>query len=178
MASLQAALRTAGVSSAPEAKLEQPDLSRFAGRPPSNVLKRETLWQNGVIEIAIPKGVRKGIVENGDETINFLQFARDVTPRGKVNIFVHTDNERLAGTTITAQAEIIRKDLGDGRSFLYIDLKPVDVPATHRLIVEPKLNLSIPPSEVVFQAQTPQPLEGIVVIAPAKPPKIKKEQAQ
>ncbi len=129
------------------------------------VIKRESLWRGGIVEIKIPLVCREGMTND----LHFIQFARTVKG-GLINFFVRDENPiQHCGRTITAEAEILRKEYADGRSFVYVDLRPApDKAATLRLIVEQKLNLSVPRNEVLFAAQTTLPLEGIVVISTRK----------
>src|SRR3990167_7062365 len=131
MASLQTALRSAGLSSAPDA----PEEPKIQVRQPVAVLKRELLWSGGIIEIKIPAVCREGAFED----IKFIQLARFVKG-GVVNFFVHNQKPTLyCGKTITASVEVLCKKYADGRAFLYVDLRPITKPATHRLVVEPRL---------------------------------------
>ncbi len=144
-------------------------------RTPTPVKERKLLWSDGVVEVNIPKVVRASAFDDGEKKIPFIQFARLVTG-GVINFFIHTDNpDTFAGKTITANVKVYRREHEDGRSFLYVDLEPVDQPATRRLVVEPKFNLSMRASEVIRQTQTPAPLQGMVVIAKLKEAKEKKE---
>src|SRR3989344_2151247 len=90
-------------------------------RQPVAVLKRELLWEGGIIEIKIPAICREGAFEER----KFIQFAKFVKG-GVVNFFVHDDNPtQHCGKTITASVQVFRKEHADGRSFLYVDLKPI-----------------------------------------------------
>lgn len=130
------------------------------------VTKRESLWRDGVISIKIPSVCREGAFQD----IHFIEFARFVKG-GAVHFYVRSDDPtQHCGKTITAEVEVMCKDLADGRSYLYVDLRPTTERPTHRLIVEPRLNLSVPQGQTLFQFQTPAPLEGIVVIAKPKSP--------
>lgn len=141
---------------------------------------RTLLWSGGIVELKIPSTIKTTAIDLDGRSLSFAQFARNIRG-GVVNIFVHTDEPATyAGRRIAGEVEVWKKVLADGRSFIYIDIKPVDrVPAlciaTHRLIVEQKLDLSVHPNEVVFSVQTPSPLEGIVVIATLKVEKSKVE---
>ena len=156
MASLQSALRSAGLSTAPDV----PEQPRVQVRQPVAVLKRETLWEGGIIEIKIPAVCREGALEN----IKFIQFPR-LVKGGVINFFVHDDNPaQHCGKTITASAQVFRKEHADGRSFLYVDLRPTTAPATHRLTVMDAIPgvTGWAPAATVFL--TPTPLQGAVVI--------------
>lgn len=153
MATMQSALRSAGLSSAPDL----PEQPKIQVRQPVAVFKRELLWKGGIIEKKIPAVCREGAFEN----IKFIQFAWFVKG-GVVNFFVHDDDPtRHCRKTITASVEVFRKEHADGRSFLYVDLRPIIKPATHRLVVEPRHVFDIRDA-VVFQ--TPTPLQGTIVI--------------
>ena len=157
MASLQTALRSAGLSSAPDV----PEEPRVQVRQPVDVLKRELLWDGGIIEIKIPAVCREGAFEN----IKFIQFIRQVKG-GVINLFVHDDNPaQHCGKTITASVQVFRKEHADGRSFLYVDLRPITKPATHRLVVEPRLVYDLK-NAIVYH--TALPLQGTVVITELK----------
>ena len=88
-----------------------------------------------------------------------------------VNLFVHASNpDKYRGTRIVAEMQVLQKDLEDGRSFIYVDLRPMPsatVP-THKLEV-----MSGPPGVwskhecVAFP--TPLPLQGEVIISPLGP---------
>lgn len=157
MATMQSALRSAGLSSAPDL----PEQPKIQVRQPVAVFKRELLWKGGIIEIKVPVVCREGAFED----IRFVQFIRQVKG-GVVNFFVHNDNPtRHCGKTITASVQVFRKDHADGRSFIYVDLLPTTAPATHRLVVEPRHVFDIKDA-VVFQ--TPTPLQGTVVIKELK----------
>src|SRR3989344_4217751 len=129
-------------------------------RQPVAVLKRELLWQGGIIEIKIPAVCRDGAFED----IKFIQFARFVKG-GVVNFFVHNDNPtQHCGKIITASVQVFRKEHADGRSFLYVDLLPTTAQATHRLTVMdaiPGVTSWTPFATVLL---TPAPLQGAVVI--------------
>ena len=156
MASLQTALRSAGLSSAPDA----PEEPKIQVRQPVAVLKRELLWSGGIIEIKIPPVCRGGAFED----IKFIQLARFVKG-GVVNFFVHSQKPTLyCGKTFTASVEVFCKKHADGRSFLYVDLKPTTAQATHRLTVMdaiPGVTSWAPFATVLL---TPAPLQGAVVI--------------
>ena len=156
MASLQTALRSAGLSSAPDA----PEQPKIQVRQPVAVLKRELLWEGGIIEVKIPAVCREGAFEN----IKFIQFPR-LVKGGVVNVFLHShDTAKYCGKTVTASAQVFRKEHAAGRSFLYVDLLPTTAPATHRLTVmdaTPGVT-SWAPAATVFL--TPPPLQGAVVI--------------
>ena len=127
-------------------------------RQPVAVLKRELLWKGGIIEIKIPAVCREGTFED----IKFIQFARFVKG-GVVNFFVHDDNPaQHCGKTITASVQVFRKEHADGRAFLYVDLRPITKPATHRLVVNPQVSIVYPALCVVLK--TPSPLHGEIVI--------------
>src|SRR4051812_24828663 len=78
----------------------------------------EQLWSGGVIELRVPAKARAGVYDQG------LQFVRN-TLGGVVNMFVHTDDTSCRGKLISAEIKVMMKKMGDGRSFLYFDLKPV-----------------------------------------------------
>lgn len=165
MATLQTALRKAGLSaSSPEAIQIASDLtqdySKIETQQPVAVLKRELLWSGGIIEIKIPGVCREGAFED----IRFIQFARFVKG-GVVNLFVHDDNPtQHCGKVITASVQVFCKEYADGRTFLYVDLRPMTKPATHRLTVMdaiPGVTSWAPTATVLL---TPAPLQGAVVI--------------
>ena len=127
-------------------------------RQPVAVLKRELLWDGGIIEIKIPAVCREGAFED----IKFIQFARFVKG-GVVNFFVHSQKPTMyCGKTITASVQVFRKERADGRAFLYVDLRPITKPATHRLVVNPQVSIVYPALCVVLK--TPSPLHGEIVI--------------
>ncbi len=131
-------------------------------RMPVAVLKRELLWEGGIIEIKIPSVCREGSFEN----LKFIQFARFVRG-GVVNLFLHDDNPtQHCGKTITASVQVYSKEHADGRSFLYIDLRQVTKPATHRLVVEPQHVFDAKDAAVY---RTPAPLQGTIVIKELQP---------
>lgn len=132
-------------------------------RVPSTVTNRQLLWQGGVVEVQIPQDASLGAFMEGGANIAFLQFKRTVKG-GIVNCFLLGGNlEEYRGRKIHAAVEVRRKDLADGRSFLYLDFHPVarDKPITHRLAV-----MSGPADTsgrgVVFP--TPAPIVGYVII--------------
>ena len=158
MATLQTALRSAGLSSAPDA----PEQPKIQVRQPVAVLKRELLWSGGIIEIKIPAVCREAAFEN----IKFIQFARTVKG-GFLNFFLHSqDPTRHCGKTITTSVQVFCKEHADGRSFIYVDLLPTTAPATHRLVVEPRHVFDIKDAAVF---QTPTPLQGTIVIKELNP---------
>ena len=133
-------------------------------RQPVAVLKRELLWDGGIIEIKIPAVCREGAFED----IKFIQFARFVKG-GVVNFFVHNQKPTLyCGKTITASVEVLCKKYADGRAFLYVDLRPITKPATHRLVVEPRLVFDLR-NDTLYHMHTPAPLQGTVIIKELQP---------
>ena len=133
-------------------------------RQPVAVLKRELLWEGGIIEIKIPAICREGAFEER----KFIQFAKFVKG-GVVNFFVHDDNPtQHCGKTITASVQVFRKEHADGRSFLYVDLQPITKPATHRLVVEPRLVFDLR-NDVLYNMMTSEPLQGTIIITELKP---------
>ncbi|OGC86573.1 hypothetical protein A3D70_00855 [Candidatus Adlerbacteria bacterium RIFCSPHIGHO2_02_FULL_54_18] len=138
-----------------------PVLSALA-RQPVAVLKRELLWNGGVVQIKVPAVCREG----GFEDIKFIQFARFVKG-GMVNFFVHDDSPtQYCGKIVTASMQVFRKEHADGRTFLYVDLRPIAKSATHRLVVEPGLVYTLRDA-VVYH--TPAPLQGSIIITKIKP---------
>jgi hypothetical protein len=144
-----------------------------AARVPGTITGRKVLWTGGIIEITVPKVVRAGMFLDNDKDIEipFIQFARTVKG-GMVNLFIHTDTpDAYAGKTIHANLKIHQKDYEDGRSFINIDLEPVEGPPTKRLLIEDRTRLSAPDDSVVFD--TPAPLLARIIIAP---PQLKKAE--
>ena len=133
-------------------------------RQPVAVLKRELLWEGGIIEIKIPAICREGAFEER----KFIQFAKFVKG-GVVNFFVHDDNPtQHCCKTITASVEVFRKEHADGRSFIYVDLQPITKPVTHRLVVEPRLVFDLR-NDTLYHMHTPAPLQGTVIIKELQP---------
>ena len=143
-------------------------------RTPGQITDRKELWIGGTIEITVPAVVRAGVFrdeERGVE-IRFIQFARTVKG-GVVNFFIHTDNPDLyAGKTISADVAIHQKSYADGRSFIYVDLTPVEGSPNKRLIIEDRQHAPTPHG-VVVAFTTPPPLRARIIIAPLKGEKIK-----
>lgn len=131
---------------------------------PKEASSRIRLWNGGTVEMKVPRGAKPGNYGEGAERINFLHFAYTV-PGGVMNFFVHTDEPELyIGKHVTANAEVYRKEVSDGRSFLHIDLIPTDRKPTHKLGIKPqKEGAEYAPHVVVLK--TPPPLKAEIVIS-------------
>lgn len=140
-----------------------------AASSPVAVLERKMLWNGGIITIAVPATAEEGEYPSDAGPNKFVRFAQNVKG-GVVNFFVHdTEPTRLCGTRITAEVEVWQKTLADGREFLYVDLDPTSnaMPVMHRLAVMSCKASDIDGSGLtVFK--TPEPLQGVVVVAPAE----------
>lgn len=130
---------------------------------PTNEATRTLLWSGGVVEMKVFDRAKAGYFGEGDDRIDFIQFAVGV-PGGLVNMFVHsTEYEKYVGKHVIAEATVHRKEFKDGRAFLYVDLLPTDKKPTHWLTARPrKEGATHSPGAVVFK--TPEPLRGEIVI--------------
>lgn len=131
-------------------------------------VKRETVHAGGeVVSLRVPLDAREGSFPSPEGNNPYLQFAQNVRG-GAVNIFVHgTEPARFRGTRVTAKVRVLKKTLADGRSFLHINLLPVQedtVSRTHRLAVMSESDVILEEGFVSFK--TPDPLEGMIVLAP------------
>lgn len=131
---------------------------------------RETLWAGGeVVSLRVPLDAREGSFPSPEGNSRYLRFAQNVRG-GAVNIFVHgTEPARFRGTRVTAEVKVLKKTLADGRSFLHVNLLPVPVQEdtvsrTHRLAVMSESDVILEEGFVSFK--TPDPLEGMIVLAP------------
>ena len=133
------------------------------------VLERKMLWEGGVISIAVPETAEEGEYPSDAGPNKFVRFAQNVKG-GVINFFVHDEEPtRLRGTRITAEVEIWEKTLADGRKFLYIDLDPASqvMPVMHRLAVMSMKKKDVLVQEGFVTCETPMPLVGVIVLAPA-----------
>lgn len=132
----------------------------------TEVLARVLLHADAIVSYQLPKNtqLRSMTLEDG-KVLEYIQFHTNL-PGGVVNIFVHSSDLTLSGTTIRARAEIREKKLANDRSFLYIDLHLVDkaeVP-THKLVV---LSSDFPRQDHWVVFDTPGSIRGfIALIAP------------
>jgi len=122
------------------------------------VKERTLLWNHGTVRVSIPKDAKWGSFEDESVDLHFLQFAPFVKG-GRVNVFVHNATDTMIGKRITASAELWKKTLEDGRSYLYVDLRPSSESKdpTHRMVV-----VSGPTTEE-SAFKTPAPLVGYVL---------------
>lgn len=100
----------------------------------ATVVSREIIHdgieQGIVIEIAVPKKAKRRTFPNGEEGENsYLHFPFHIKG-GMMNLHVRC-NDELQGQTIRAMVQVVRKEMSDGREFVYVDLFPVDAPLTH-----------------------------------------------
>jgi len=133
MASLQTALRSAGLSFAPDA----PEQPKTHVRQPVAILKRELLWSGGIFAVKVPNNARVTQVSNPVGDLSYAQFPQ-LVKGGVVNIHVHTSAPAdIIGKTVKASAKVYRKKHADEREFIYVDFHPVsdDSEVTHRLAV-------------------------------------------
>jgi hypothetical protein len=137
-----------------------------SARVPVPVTSREILYSGAIVKVKVPIGAANGTYPEGDKNIPFLHFSYTIRG-GRVNVFVHTDNSALRGRTITAEVSVLKKMLGDGREYLYIDLLPVasDTPVTHRLAVMSDIVGSWSNDDHLMFA-TPEPLFGLIIFVP------------
>lgn len=133
---------------------------------------RTLLWDGATVSMKIPTDAKEGSypADEDNPPNRFVQFVQNVKG-GVVNFFYHGDNPELAcGTRVIANVEIWRKALPDGRQFLYVDLDPPvkpDAAITHRIAVMSCKASDIDGSSLtVFE--TPEPLQGVVVVAPVE----------
>lgn len=138
------------------------------------VIAREFVFSGPIIEVRVAADARAGVYEHEELTIPYLQFPRAI-PNGRVNLFIHTDQD-LRRRTITAQAEVYMKRLADGREYFYLDLKPVDAAATHRLGILPAGAISSADHPDWKVIETTGPVKALIVFAdpeakfPSPPP--------
>lgn len=144
-----------------------------SAEPVHPVADRETLWTGGIVTMKVPPAANMGCYPKDGDEVPYLQFPRYVRG-GVVNVFVHTDNAALRGTTITAGASIMKKTMIDGREYLYVDLVPVDndVAPTHFLDVVSRGEREPGPDDLCFE--TLGTVDGLVILSAPKPPKPRK----
>jgi hypothetical protein len=134
-------------------------------RAPIAVTNRELLWSGGVIEISVPADAAERRYTEMEDDVHYLQFSRNIKG-GVVNCFVHTNDTSFLGKKITAEIAVMRKTLVDGRTYLYIDLRPVERTTiiTHRLaIVANEPGMWSGNDWVMFE--TPSPLRGAIILS-------------
>ncbi len=150
-----------------------------AARQPATVLARDLLKEGFAIEVDVPLEARRGQAEDEGRTIHFLQFGHKVGKEGGgfgyLNFFVHGESpealEKYYGSTIVADAKLMKKSFQDGRAFMNVDLVPNDIAPTYRIFVlfnnSAKSKEAIPYSEVDWERfDTPIPLIGAVILVP------------
>ena len=127
------------------------------------VVLRELLHTGPVVEFRIGKDARRGLYDQDGLQISYLQSSR-VVKGGRVNCFIHTDEDDRIGKTIRAEASVWRKVLEDGRTFLYLDLKPVSwgTPVTHRLVIVESEGFAVPEEGDPIVFETPDPIQGLI----------------
>lgn len=131
------------------------------------VASRETLCSGALVDITVDVDAHLHTCDGGGIERTYLAFARGVKG-GHVSCFLHTDDLAYRGQTVLVEAKLMMKTLADGRQYLYLDLFPVeqyDEVPTHRLAVMSKFGMKPLPHWRAFQ--TPSPLFGTVIFAPA-----------
>ena len=129
----------------------------------TEVLDRPLLHSGAIVSYQLPKNTRLSSISLDDgSSLEFIQFATNL-PGGVVNIFVHSNDLALSGMTIRARVEIREKRLANDRSFLYVDLYPVDMAEapTHKLVVLSR-EFSRQDHWVVFD--TPGSIRGFIAL--------------
>lgn len=131
------------------------------------------LWNGGSIAIKIPEGAKWASYKDESADLQFLQFTRFVKG-GVINLYVHDANDSMIGRSIIANVELWRKMLTDGRSFLYIDLRPAlgAREFTHQMLVKDGMTLN----KAAFN--TPGPLQGYVLFTASQPKDTAKKPAK
>ena len=115
------------------------------------------------MSVKLPKKVTFGQATAPDGTVlaEFLHWPVTL-PGGIVNMFVHTADKSLAGTTVRLRVEVKIKTADEGRKFIFVDLHPVDmaIRPTHRLCVIQDIYEQMP-DWLVFPAPG---MQGIVAL--------------
>lgn len=130
------------------------------------VAEREMVWGGGVVSAKVPPGAKFLEPEIDGVKLQLLQWPATVIG-GMVNHFVHTNQpETVRGHKIRARVTVWRKILSVDRSFLYVDLIPVDISTqiTHRMVVTSHLIMAHKPGWTVLEC--PRPLAGTIAFLP------------
>jgi hypothetical protein len=125
------------------------------------VTKREqpehrVLFEGSVASVKISRKARRGTLPT-DKRVRFFQYAVHMKG-GCINVFLHSDDASHLGRYVRARIKIIEKIFADGRTYIHIDLFPVDdaVQETNRLFIVPHVDVTPKKHWMVFETSGPQ----------------------
>lgn len=153
-------------------------------QPQSLTISREEIYNGGaVVEYKIPRSAQACEFKGEGLTLRYLKSPYRLD-QGWVGIHVHTADEELVGTTIRVRVQIFRRGVIGGKTFLYVDLIPVDEnePVTHWCAIRPENGQKPRDGSVVFKLEGG--VRGYIALIPiprdpARPkPKGKTEKVQ